>query len=119
MRGRVGGDETFFVKHDEPAIEQFPHIDAASVIGASSGSWRDLYPAARDGNGIVSSHRSFVAAAQDVLQIAGRVTPGGTDLPRWMGKSLVEVLEEGGKKGVAVCHALDAVKPQLAHEAIL
>ena len=116
---RVGRQPPLVTEHQEPAIEQFAHLDPAQGVGLAVRCARQLHPARPEGHGVITGHPAEVPAAQELGEVAGWAAPdpggrGGRD-----GEAAVEVGDERRQEGVGLGEGADTTQPQLADEAIL
>jgi len=72
-----GGQHVGVVEHDEPAIDQFPELDAqAGPAPVPRARWQ-LQPAQPEAHGVVGGHAAVIATAEEQGQRPGRRPPGG------------------------------------------
>ena len=68
-RTGLGGEHVGVVEHDEPAVEQFPELDAQAGPASAARAWRQLQPAQPETHGVVSGHAAGLAAAEEQRQL--------------------------------------------------
>jgi len=64
-RTGLRGEHVGVVEHDEPAVEQFPELDAQAGPAPAPRARGQLQPAQPEAHGVVGGHAAVVAAAEE------------------------------------------------------
>src|SRR5207244_4329171 len=95
-RRRLATDD-LVVQDDDPAIEQFAHVDRQPGVGARA---TELHHARPEAHGVVAGDHAAVAAAEAEGEIARRPAPHRLAVGGRFPEALIEVGDELGQVGL-------------------